>query len=118
MPQQHQQLESLIKTSQSPEKRKTGGDQTTLKRLHSLYKKGQLKQMNDGLFVVSNVDKENGSYDAISVPKQIFPGLIQALHLKLRHPSKMQLLKLVSRHFYAPGSNNIVEEITANGKHN
>ena len=36
----HQKLASLISLSQSPEKRKTGGDFTTLKRLHNLYTKG------------------------------------------------------------------------------
>ena len=110
----HQKLASLISLSQSPEKKKTGGDFTTLKRLHSLYTKGQLKQDADGLFTVSNIDQEKGHYKAVSVPANIFPGLVQALHLKLHHPSKGQLQKLVSRYFYTPGSSRIIEDITAN----
>ena len=110
----HQQLDSLIKSSQSPEKKKTGGDHTILKRLHSLFKKGLLKQASDGLMTVSHTDPYSGIHQAISVPSQIYPGLIQALHLKLNHPSKLQLLKLVQRFFYCPGSTRIIEEITSN----
>ena len=87
----HQQLAFLIETSQSPERKKTKGDNTTLKRLHNLYKKGQLKQATDGLITVTQVDPKHGSYEAISIPSQMFPGLIQAIHLKLGHPSKLQL---------------------------
>ena len=44
----------------------------------------------------------------------MFPGLIQAIHLKLNHPSKLQLSKLSSRYFYSPGFGRIIEEITSN----
>ena len=91
----HQQLDLLIKTSQLPIKKKTDGDNTHLKHLHNLYKKGQLKKLGDGLFVVSNVDNEIGHYNAISVPKQMLPGLVQALHIKFNHPSKLQLQKIM-----------------------
>ena len=110
----HQQLDLLIKTSQSPEKKKTGGDNTTLKRLHNLFKKGLLKQASDGLVTISQTDPHSGAYQAISVPIQIFPGLVQALHLKFNHPSKLQLLKLINRYFYCPGSARMVEEVMAN----
>ena len=110
----HQQLAHLLKTSQSPEKKRTGGEHTNLKRLHNLYKKGQLKLNSEGLFVCTYTDHNHGSYNAISVPSQMFPGLVQALHLKFNHPSKMQLQKLIARHFYSPGSSRIIDEITAN----
>ena len=110
----HQQLAFLINTSQSPERRKTKGDNTILKRLHNLYKKGQLKMAADGLITVSQVDPKYGTYQAISVPSQMFPGLVQAIHLKLGHPSKLQLMKLLSRYFYSPGYARVVEEVTSN----
>ena len=83
-------------------------------RLHNLFKKGQLKQCSDGLIVVSTVDQNCGETNAISVPTEIFPGLIQAIHLKLHHPSKMQLLKLCNRYFYSPGFGRVIEEISNN----
>ena len=49
---------------------------------------------------------------AISVPPSVFPGVISALHIRLDHPSKAQLMGLVSRYFYAPGWQNIINEVT------
>ena len=50
----HQQLAWLIDTSQSPEKKKTKGDNTILKRLHNLYKNGLLKKSSDGLITITH----------------------------------------------------------------
>ena len=47
-----QALLELIKTGQSPEKKKTCKDYTTLKLLHNLYLKGSLKISNQGLITV------------------------------------------------------------------
>ena len=80
----HQQLAFLINTSQSPERKKTKGDNTILKRLHNLYKKGP-KHSTDWLITVSQVDPKHGTYEAISVPSQMFPGLVQAIHLKVHN---------------------------------
>ena len=110
----HQQLAWLIDSSQTPEKKKTRGDHTVLKRLHNLYKNGMLQKSRDGLITVTHEEPGRGSSQAISVPTSMYPGLIQALHLKLLHPSKMQLLKLSSRYFYSPGTARIVEEVTSN----
>merc|ERR1711891_12138 len=87
----HQQLAWLIHTSQTPEKRKTKGENTKLKLLHNLYKNGQLKKAADGFITITHSDVNMGEFMAISVPHTMFPGLIQALHLKLNHPSKLQL---------------------------
>ena len=110
----HQQLPWLINTSQSPEKRKTKGDNTTLKLLHNLYKKGQLKKAPDGFITITHSNTDTGGSMAISVPHIMFPGLIQALHLKLNHPSKLQLERVSSRYFYSPGHARIVAEVTDN----
>ena len=109
----HQELCKLIDSSQAPEKKRTNGDNTVLKRLHNLYKKGQLRQTSDGLITVQHMENDK-TYQAISVPGSIFPGLVQALHLKLEHPSKLQLRKLLCRYFYSSGFDRIIEEITQN----
>ena len=73
----HQDLANLIDSSQSPEKKRTKGDHTLLKRLHNLYRKGQLKKSSDGLITVQHMDNDK-TYQAISVPSSIYPGLVQA----------------------------------------
>ena len=45
-------------------------------------------------------------------PPTFYPGLVQALHIKLNHPSKTQMLRLMSRHFYCAGQARIIEEIS------
>ena len=104
----HQQLSWLINTSQTPEKRKTKGENTKLKLLHNLYKNGSLKIDSDGLVTVTNT----GNTQAISVPTDIYPGLLQAIHLKFNHPSKAQMQRLSSRYFYSPGQARIIDEIS------
>ena len=108
----HQQLSWLIDSSQSPEKKKTKGDYTNLKRLHNQFKNGGLTKAKDGLITITHVDADGVSSQAISVPSSMYPGLIQALHLKLSHPSKAQMQKLSSRYFYSPGFARVIEEIT------
>ena len=39
--------------------------------------------------------------DLTVVPRQVLPGLLSALHLKLGHPSKYQLTKVFHRYFFA-----------------
>ena len=97
-----------------PEKKKTKGEYTRLKRLHNLFRNGQLKLENDGLCTVSHTDPAGNETRAISVPYNFFPGLIQSLHIKMKHPSKAQMIRLVSRYFYCSGHTRIINEITAN----
>ena len=110
----HQQLSFLIDNSLAPEKRKTKGDNTLIKRLHNMYKVGKLVKAADGLITVINSDPGKGQSQAISIPSNMYPGLIQALHLKLDHPSKVQLQKLSARYFYSPGFARVIEEIATN----
>ena len=80
----HKKLSFLIDSSQLPDKKKTRGLNTYLKRLHNLYRNGQLKKARDGLITVTQTDPENVSHQAISVPSVMFPGLMQALHFHQR----------------------------------
>ena len=108
----HIQLKQLIKTSQAPEKKKTRDENTKLKKLYNLYREGKLKVHKDGLVTITHTDQMGSQYQAVSVPTALFPGLIHALHFKLSHPSKIQLGKLVSRHFYTLGYQRIIDEVT------
>ena len=110
----HQKLSFLIDSSQLPDKKKTKGLNTHLKRLHNLYRNGLLKKSRDGLITVTNTDAGVASHQAISVPPTMYPGLMQALHLLLQHPSKLQIQKLSSRYFYCSGYTRVMDEISDN----
>ena len=110
----HQMLFKLIETSGIPERKKTTGDHTRVKRLHNLYRNGQLKIDRDGLTTVKHIDNAGNEFNAISVPHNFFPGLVQSLHLKLNHPSKAQMHRLISRYFYCAGYTRIVNDVVAN----
>ena len=72
----HQKLSWLIDNSQTPEKRKTNGENTRLKILHNLYTNGTLHKASDGLITVDRTDNDGGTSRAISVPYAMYPGLI------------------------------------------
>ena len=109
--QTHITLVDLIKNAQSPERRKTGNENTKLKLLHNLYREGKLTIHKDGLISITHTDQNGNKHQAISIPTILFPGLMYAIHYKLNHPSKLQLTKLVARHFYTPGYQRIIEEV-------
>ena len=108
----HTNLKKLISTSQLPEKRKTRGDATKLKQLHTLYAKNELKiDSKDGLVMIKHPEGHFGGW-VISIPYQLFPGLANALHITLQHPSRGQLATLMARYFYCPGHTAIIHEVT------
>ena len=108
----HTQLKKLINTSQLPDKRKTRGDATKLKQLHSLYVKNELKiDSRDGLVMVKHPEGHFGGW-VISIPYQLLPGLANALHITLQHPSRAQLASLMARYFYCPGHSSIIHEVS------
>ena len=108
----HITLRQLIQNSQAPPKKKTRDENTKLKLLHNLYREGKLKIHKDNLVTVDYIDPNGIRYQAVSIPTPLFPGLIHALHLKLSHSSKLQMSKLVARHFYTPGYQRIIEEVS------
>ena len=55
----------------------------------------------DALLVVPRSDPLQPATDLIIVPRSVLDGLVTALHLRLNHPSKHQLLQVMKRHFYA-----------------
>ena len=106
----HTKLKHLIEIGQSPEKKKTKDDNTKLKLLHNLYCKGDL-EIKEGVIMVKTAE---GHFKgkAISIPYQMYPGLTQALHLRLQHPSKIQLTNLMQRFFYCPGYAQVINDVT------
>ena len=109
----HMKLTHLINTQQLPEAKKTNGIHTKVKLLHNQYTQGKLHIDKDGLVLIRSPEGTfNGS--VISVPPALFPGVANALHLQLDHPSRAQLANLLARYFYSPGWKNIIEEISDN----
>ena len=108
----HEKLQHLINTRQLPESRKRRGDFTKIKLLHNLYKQGKLFIDNDDLIMIKTPEG-HFNQSVISIPPPLFTGLMNALHLKLEHPSKQQLLSLVQRYFYSPGWRKCIEEVSS-----
>ena len=106
----HCKLLHLINSRQLLESKKTCGDNTKIKLLHNLYTQGKLF-LDKGLVMVKS---PSGSFNGatISIPPSIFPGLANAIHIRLDHPSKSQLSSLISRHFYTPGWRTVIENIS------
>ena len=106
----HTKLRHLGEIRQLPEARKRRGDHTKLKLLHNLFMQGKL-YVEEGLVMVKTA---NGYFKgaAISVPPTMFPGIINALHVRLSHPSKGQLKALTARYFYCPGWRNIIDTVS------
>ena len=109
-----QTLVKLINTGQTPEKRKTCSDFTTLKLLYNIYTKGDLKISSQGLITITQTQNSGEQNQAIVVPQNLYPGLVHAIHLKTMHASKSQMHKLMSRYFYAVGNQRIISEVVDN----
>ena len=108
------QLTKLINVGQKPEPKQTGGDFTILKSLYNHFSKGNLKINSAGLITLHQPDDSNTMRNLIVVPNNLFPGLVTSLHLKLQHPTKYQLNKIIGRYFYCPNSAAMVSECVDN----
>ena len=109
----HVKLRNLIELGQAPPAKPTKGDNNKLKLLHNLYKSGDLRVDREGLVQVKHLHKGREAW-VISVPWRLYPGLCTAMHLKFNHPSKGQLLSLMSRYFYCPGHGAVHQQIQEN----
>ena len=109
----HCKLRDLIQTRQLPEAKKRNGDSTKLKLLHNIYTQGKLIVEDDGLVMIKSPEAANNGL-LLSVPPSLFPGIANAFHLRLDHPSKAQLTSLMARYFYAPGWRAIIAEVSDN----
>ena len=112
----HNKLIHLIQTGQEPEVRRTGGIYTTLKHLHGLYLKNNLKIHSSGVVMVRSKEGYYSGF-SISVPEHIFHGLSFMLHARLGHPKRTQLTRFMARYFYVPGMTNVIDQITSSCLH-
>ena len=107
-----EKFKHLVRIGQSPNKHKTKGEHTVIKKLYRLYVAGDLMiDDKDGAVLVK---AKEGAYSghALVVPLSIYPGLIHTLHIRLDHPSKSQLMALTQRYFYCHGFQAIIEQVT------
>ena len=75
----HSRLRKLIKYGQEPEKKWTGGDNTTLKLMHTLFLKNNLIIHESGVIMVRTKEGNFGGF-SISVPTNLMPGVAFAFH--------------------------------------
>ena len=105
-------------------------DSQTLRRVHAHLTQGTLpskkaKHIRDvkhylnissldsnGLIVVRKPDPFLHVRELIVVPAEILSGLLTALHIQFKHPTKHQLNKLFDRYFYAISSSKQIDDIT------
>ena len=66
----------------------------------------------DGLLIVKRPQPFAPMSELIIIPRPVLEGFLTALHLKLDHPSRHQLLTVVQRHFFALNLTDTVSRIT------
>ena len=83
-----------------------------MKRMYNMYRRGLLSIDSFDLLTVKHIDCQSGiEYDAISVPKHLYAGLVQSIHIKFNHPSRNQLHKFLHRYFFCIGLVHTVDSI-------
>ena len=103
-----------MRTGQLPPNKKTGADWTTLKQLHTLYKKGDLKQSTKDDLILVKTKSGAGVFEdgyAISIPSPLMPGLLTAVHLRSGHAGPTQMERLIERYFFAPGWRQMLKKL-------
>ena len=67
----------------------------------------------DGLLVVRRNEPFQSPRECIIIPREMFPGLLTALHIKLDHPTPYQLKQVVLRYFYALDLDKCIEAVSS-----
>ena len=107
----HNKLFKLITSGGLQPERKLK-NHTDLKLMYNMYTKGILKLDPSGLIVIKHVDPSSGhEYDAISVPRSLYPSILQSLHIRLNHPSRTQMHRFAQRYFHCIGSSSTVDDM-------
>ena len=52
------------------------------------------------------------TFETVAVPQKLLCGLINALHIKLNHPSKTQFKKVWHRYLFALDADKLIDECT------
>ena len=67
----------------------------------------------DNLLVVKKQIPFSPARDLIVIPQHVINGLLTALHLRLQHPSKLQLKTIFHRYFCALDADKLIDEVSS-----
>ena len=107
-------LSNLIHSGQKPEAKRMNGNNTVIKSLYNYFTRGDLSIAKNGLMTIKSHDDAGIARNQIIIPSGLFPGLVAAIHIKLKHPTKFQMGKLLARYFYCSNSAKVIDECVEN----
>ena len=76
------------------------------------YMSSKVVVAHDGVLVIRNAEPLSAVREQIVVPNQVLHGLLMVLHLRLGHPTTLNLQKVFKRYFFALNSNKAITEIS------
>ena len=82
-----------------------------LKKLYTLFQQGKLSLNDKGLVIYVLRDSVGNTRNLIVVPTNIMKGLVTALHIKFRCPSRKELENIMSRYWFSTSLAKIVQEV-------
>ena len=68
----------------------------------------------DGLLIVPSYSQSTGRTERIVVPREYLHGLLECLHIKLNHPSKLQLQKVFQRAYFGLNVDQAIDAVCQN----
>ena len=74
---------------------------------------GSVSLSKDGLIVVKKATPFTREQELIVIPRALLDGVLTALHLRMLHPSKTQMMKAFHRYFYALDADVHIQSITS-----
>ena len=101
------QVYRLLKDGMIPSRKKKG--MTDVRRYLQHCKLSTTPK--DGLIVVTQEEALRPTRQRIVVPRHVVSGLLTALHIQLKHPSKLQLKKVFNIGFYALDSESEINHV-------
>ena len=109
----HNTVRYLNKVGQRPDCHKSKGDNTLIKTLYGYFLEGKLLVDEEDTIMIKVPNSHYIGY-AGSIPPSLGLGLSQALHMKMQHQSKAQLLALISRYYHTIRMKRIVDPSSDN----
>ena len=84
---------------------------TELKRLYTLFQQGKVTLSKNGVVVYSLIDNVGNTKNLIIVPSAILKGLVTALHLKCKCPSRKELENIMARYWYSTSMAKTIQDV-------
>ena len=82
-----------------------------LKKLYTLFQQGKITLNNKGLIIYIVRDGVGNTKNLIVVPSSIMKGLVTALHVKCKCPSRKELENIMSRYWYSISLAKVIHEV-------